>query len=542
MNRIAAGVMFFVWVSFGFAKTRIMLMGDSITEGMESTDGLGFRNDIRFKLQDLGFPFALVGSMKWKPYQGHFIAGATIDDFFVGPGGNGSFDAAPDMDRYQPQVVMIHLGTNDVSVIDLPIGPYSEDHGTTFANTISGNLARMIVYLLQWKNGTRGSELNVVFLSSIIPKIGREAKITAFNEQVDRIVEDSEAGLSPDIPAGSLIVVDHYGSFDPETMLSGDGVHPNDDGYEHMGEVYFQALRLLPMHLIPVSGEESRGPSGGMASPPLAVRVNDDFGDGVSGAEVVFQTIEGDAFPEDGQPVLTDGSGNAFGRIRLGQEEVSTVMALANLLIDSITTFTVRADFFARVQGHVLFWSGGRPVPDVRVLWVQEETWVDTTDAGGSFDFRTVPYFNPMTVTVQKERWGNASEWSVTFEDALLTARAAVGADTLSEQALLASDVDGDQQLSMRDAALLLRSAAGVDCDGYSRIGAWMFVPDSLHCDSLVEDLEAADFTAVLSGDVRGQWTPPGWPGEAPDSRDPDHGGKVRKQNNRLSGFKNQRQ
>ncbi len=227
------------------AQTRIMPVGNSITDGLYgSSDALGFRNDLYARLRDAGLSFDFVGSTGAPPYEGYFFPGARIEEFYSEGYGTGTRDIATAMQNYAPEYILLHLGTNNVSGSE-PAGPYSNDNGQTFLNTASGKLAQLLGYLARWKTGTYGTSLKKIVLCKIIPKVAYPDQVALFNQEIGRIVSDSEQGRIPSIPAGTIYLVDQFSPFDVATMMSPDGVHPNDAGYSKMADVYFNALASL---------------------------------------------------------------------------------------------------------------------------------------------------------------------------------------------------------------------------------------------------------------------------------------------------------
>jgi len=157
----------------------------------------------------------------------------------------------------------------------------------------------------------------MVFISTIIEKIGLEQRVLEFNTAIDQIVRDSEDGLIPAIPRGSLRLVDHYSSFYPPSMLGKDGFHPNEYGYTHMGYIYFQSLRYLPMHMVRISEEEQAGPAGSLIPEALKVQVTDDYGNGVEGTEILFEVTDGDALILESDVITTDSLGFASAHVQI---------------------------------------------------------------------------------------------------------------------------------------------------------------------------------------------------------------------------------
>ena len=68
-----------------FAQTqhKIMLIGDSITLGVNSSDSLGFRKDLYDRLSNVAIDFQFVGNDGTSPYQGFFVDGARIEDLYI---------------------------------------------------------------------------------------------------------------------------------------------------------------------------------------------------------------------------------------------------------------------------------------------------------------------------------------------------------------------------------------------------------------------------------------------------------------------------
>ena len=496
------------WTSLSLSNTRIMLIGDSVTDGVGSTDGLGFRDDLYDRLTVLTYPFIFVGSAGESPYRGHFKSGGCINNFYWVPGDTMSYDVAPDMDLWAPQVVMIHLGTNDVHSHDT-IGPYTTDGGTTFSSTVSGRLAHLLSYLVRWKTGERGDWLRVIYVSKIIGRVGEETRVAEFNEQVALIVQDSENGNIPLIPPGSLRMVDQYSSFDLNTMMGGDGVHPNDSGYSHVADVYLEALRFLPMYLVRMSGEESRGVAWRLLPQSLIVRVTDDFGNGVSGVDVHYEVTNGDALIVGSQTVQTDSAGFGYASIQLGGLGTAVVTVTSDDLIDPVVTFTVTATEGIRIDGSVTYYFHDLPVPGVGVEWVGSGSVADTTDNEGSYRLEPLPYGGGATIRPYKDHNGSEPISAILSFDAALAARAAIGLTLLSSQERMAADVDGDGRISVNDAAHIARYVVGFDSQENIRVGEWKFVPDSFHYDTLLGDLTGQDFTGILLGDLHGGWHVP---------------------------------
>ena len=494
------------------ADNRILLVGDSITEGVKSSDSLGFRDALYEKLLEEGYPFCFVGYPGEPPYRGHFRAGALIEQFYSGPGGDSTFSVVWDMKLDKPHIAVIHLGTNDIYSLN-PVTPYTKDGGLSFTGgTIAGRLANLILYMLKWHNGEMGDHLRYIFVSQIIPNLVHPTKVNALNAEIARFVQDANNGLLPKIPAGVLRLIDQNTSFDTETMMDEDGVHPNDDGYEHMADVIFEALQYLPMHLVRVSEEARSGRVWNELSSPLTVRVTDGYGSGVPGVDVHFEVTDGDAVLVDSQPVQSDDSGLASARVLLQDAGTSTIAATSEGL--TTVAFDVTAVVFVRLEGAVTYYAGGLPIPGVRVTLVEGGEATDTTNSEGCFGFENLPFGSRVTLQSQKGRWEDVPASTILSYDAALAARYVVGLDDPSPQERLAADVDEDGVVSVYDALQIARHAVGYDSPENVHVGGWRFLPGFLSYDSLIADQSGQDFAGVLLGDVHGGWSVPDLPKE----------------------------
>ncbi len=503
----------FIWIPLIGSENRIMLVGNSITTGVKSSDGLGFRSKLYEKLTLLKYPFRFVGVESYPPYQGHFRPGAYISEFYRDdrPGGEGTFDVGGDLDQNKPQSVMIHLGTNDIYQ-GIAVSPYSYDGGLHFSETVSGRLAHLIDYLLEWHNGTRGDHLRTIFISKIIPNGDHPNEVDRYNEEIGRLVADANAGLIPKIPPDIVRLVDQNSSFDTNTMFDPDSIHPNEFGYQHMADVYYNALRFLPMHLVRISNEEQSGYFGNVIEDPLEVKVTDDYGNGVSNTEVRFEVTGGDAILVGSQTGQTDTMGCISRYIQMGSSNMSTIVVHSSGLIDSTVQFIVRAIEHVLVEGQVTYDGNGLPIPDVKIEWIEGKIVADTTDGKGSFRVENLPYGSAVTLCPEKERWSSYSSSTILSYDAALSARYAVGLENLTYQKCLAADVDRDGQVSMNDASHIARYVVGFRLPSGIHIGEWLFYPDMLHYQSLSSNIRSQYISGILSGDLHGGWSDPSLP------------------------------
>ncbi|MBN2416492.1 T9SS type A sorting domain-containing protein [bacterium] len=487
------------------AQTRLLLVGDSITEGKGSDNGLGFRDDLSALLRQSGIPMLFEGPVGEYPYRGHFFPGALIGDFYWGNGGFGTYDTGLSMDRHHPDYVFIHLGTNGIEGGGA-FGTYTSDGGLTLRDdTLPGRLANLLAYLVMWKRGPRGRFLKNIIISRIIDKPAYHAGIDAFNAEIARLYHDSEAGVIPAIPPGTLRLADHYSEFDTASMFSPDSIHPNDAGYGHMAAAYMRAVHLLPMRLEHYSNPVISGLLNNAAPEMIMVRLTDDHGDPVYAADVRFEVVSGAAYISGSASVKTDTSGLAGVGIATTEPGLSVIRAHSFCLRDSVVDFTVSAEKSVGIDGYVLYGFDDMPVSGVGIKWVERNRMVDTTDAAGQFRYQLFPHQSSVTLAPVRERLSCDSSGIIMY-DAALAARDAVGIETLNGIAANAADVDGDGSVSMKDAALIARYTVGIVNDPDSRAGYWKFDPDTTAFPVLEDNVPGLEITGILMGDLHGGW------------------------------------
>jgi lysophospholipase L1-like esterase len=197
------------------APLRIMPLGASITWGTASTDGNGYREDLRRRLaDDAGTAIDYVGSqqsgtMADKDNEGH--PGYRIDQIA----------AAADtwLDAAQPDVVLLNVGTNDtIQNHDLPNAP--------------ARLQALIDQIVQARPAV------TVVLSTLVPSgdATNNGRVQAFNAQLPGIVR-------AEVAAGHKVeLVDLYSSL-TVADIGPDGIHPSDSGYGKLAALWYAALR-----------------------------------------------------------------------------------------------------------------------------------------------------------------------------------------------------------------------------------------------------------------------------------------------------------
>lgn len=246
--RIVFIFVFIVLVNTG-AKSqtiRIMPLGNSITAGSMCTNGdihscvplggnnaVGYRQKLSNLLTASGYNFDFVGS---ETYGNSLMSDADCAGF----GGisdsrladvmetgtsthTGYVSSGPYMNSYPADIVLLHIGTNDVLAADtawtdIPrILDAIDDYETANNTTVTVFLARIIStrYADCWTN----------------------PRVIAYNKLIDNLAASRIAG------GDQLILVDMEcaAGIDYDNDFT-DQVHPNQSGYDKMGEAWFAAI------------------------------------------------------------------------------------------------------------------------------------------------------------------------------------------------------------------------------------------------------------------------------------------------------------
>ncbi|HUN33449.1 MAG TPA: ricin-type beta-trefoil lectin domain protein [Trebonia sp.] len=211
-----------LWTLPGFSVPsglKILPFGDSITYGIDSSTGGGYRCDLLSDLASLGTDTEMVGSQvagdcAQPDNEGH--SGWTIE-------GLQSIENCT-ITGYEPNVVLLDAGTNDVNV-NTPSVIVDGGDPTHAANALESLVTSI-------RNDDPGV---VVVVGGLIPTPVAQtaANMTSFNQQVS-------AWISQQQGAGW-----HVGWADMSAVTTSDladGLHPNDTGYQLMATAWNAAI------------------------------------------------------------------------------------------------------------------------------------------------------------------------------------------------------------------------------------------------------------------------------------------------------------
>ncbi|MEO3858233.1 cellulose binding domain-containing protein [Acrocarpospora sp. B8E8] len=203
------------------APVRIMPLGDSITGGPGCWRAL-----LWDRLQRTGFTnIDFVGTL---PGGGCSVAHDGDNE------GHGGFQATgianqnqlpPWLAATRPDIVLMHLGTNDI-------------WGNIPATTILSAYSKLVDQM-------RASNPSMkIVVAKIIPMAPSGCTwcppgVTALNDAIPGWAAGKSTAQSP------ITVVDQFTGFDPVADTNGDGVHPDDSGFQKMSDRWYPALTPL---------------------------------------------------------------------------------------------------------------------------------------------------------------------------------------------------------------------------------------------------------------------------------------------------------
>ncbi len=191
---------------------KIMPLGDSITQGWPGTDHGGYRRLLGTLLVNDGYHIEFVGSLKSgtgvipdPDNEGHF--GWTILQIKTG------IDTKGWLETYQPDLILLHIGTNDMHMPDPAAAP--------------DRLSALLDDILGRRPKTR------IIVAQIIPfRPGPDPAHEAYNAAIPGIVAARGARVS---------LVDMQTILTPADYA--DGIHPNASGYDEMARAWEPAVR-----------------------------------------------------------------------------------------------------------------------------------------------------------------------------------------------------------------------------------------------------------------------------------------------------------
>lgn len=164
--------------------------------------------------------------------------------------------------------------------------------------------------------------------------------------------------------------------------------------------------------------------------------------------------------------------------------------------------FTVWIEY--EISGYVKYYGGSNPgVSDVKMKLRGPKKDSINTGANGYYSLKKLKKNQNHHVKPRKRNTTN--DPSVTSFDASQILQHVVEIDTLGSNQQIAGEVSSNGSLSAYDAALILQYA--VDKIKDFPVGDWVFLPESTSYTSLNSNHINQNYTAILYGDVTGNWS-----------------------------------
>ncbi|KAI6753878.1 hypothetical protein HG530_013054 [Fusarium avenaceum] len=194
---------------------RLMPLGGSVTYGVGSSDGNGYRKFLQDMLLINGYQVRFVGSRKsgsmenndnegWRGYRLDQIAAR----------------ARNSVATLGPDVFTINAGSNDC-LQDYQLDTFGKRMGDT------------LDYL--WQESPRST----IILSTLLVNANKQvnSRVVRVNSQIRDLIESKAAEKK------RIVLADMYSTQGPELHDLVDGTHPHDAGYKKMAEIWFNAIQ-----------------------------------------------------------------------------------------------------------------------------------------------------------------------------------------------------------------------------------------------------------------------------------------------------------
>ncbi|KAK4165172.1 hypothetical protein QBC43DRAFT_378166 [Cladorrhinum sp. PSN259] len=205
-------------------QLRILPLGASIVRGFGSSNGNGFRKFLRDQLRYEGWEVNMVGSQKNGDMADNDVEaspGYTVDQVK---------GLAQNSYKYKPNVVVVHVGTNDMR---------AADSGNTAVSTFGLRVRSLVDSLL----AQPGFDKATVILSTLIPiKEPVESKRASMNDQIRAEVARFR-GLNKAVVLAEMKPNGQDWIRVNQDYDSTDTIHPNDSGHKRMAAIFWKAIR-----------------------------------------------------------------------------------------------------------------------------------------------------------------------------------------------------------------------------------------------------------------------------------------------------------
>jgi len=223
----------------------ILPLGDSLTAGLDSAAG-SYRGYLLNKLNQRGFSFKYVGGQHGRGPLGP----PSENDNHEGYPGSYTYHLSNlvefGMNSFQPNVILLMAGTNDVLSNETPHAENVQNYNTLMEKVLT-----------KWP----GAHL-------VVAKIPRN-KVEGKTEIMTALNADIENLAALRVAQGHKVyVVDMFAVIGPEDIY--DLLHPNESGYQKIAEVWMKGLCAVAASLVPVTPTPTASPTPTVTPTPTA--------------------------------------------------------------------------------------------------------------------------------------------------------------------------------------------------------------------------------------------------------------------------------
>jgi hypothetical protein len=155
------------------------------------------------------------------------------------------------------------------------------------------------------------------------------------------------------------------------------------------------------------------------------------------------------------------------------------------------------------IKGSVLYWKNNKAVQKAVVK--KDGTTAAYTFTPGNYFLGVTAGSNPV-ISIARDHGAGLGDTTVTSYDAALTARCAIGSESLTGYPRKAADINNDGAIGITDALQIARYAVHLEGAGATKAGDWYFEPSQRAYTNVQSDQTGQNYTAVIRGDVDGGW------------------------------------
>jgi PKD repeat protein len=196
----------------------------------------------------------------------------------------------------------------------------------------------------------------------------------------------------------------------------------------------------------------------------------------------------------------------------IGAPGSNSTLVISNILLNDgaipveTTDGLFHVDDVYNVSGAVTFWNAGLAVPGTTLSLTGDRVYSGTSGTDGNYTIQGASMGDYILAASKPDGDNGISAF-----DASLVMQHDVGLITLAGYAAIAGDVNNSGAITSMDAYYILQKSVNLISLPFPGSGkAWAFDPSQRTITGLNGNLTGQNFTAVLLGDVSGNWTDPG--------------------------------